>query len=305
MMRRTLGPIVLVALVLAFAGEAMAAKKQSSRIRPATSAGSVKVKVGKKTVAYSKATTQKPVEFTIKGPATIRVLSRYIFPTPEAAKTTTYRFRIEVGQSVLRTETKKAGVSTNAGLEGGVKIGTLEKSVIRVPPGTHRVKIIPLEAGTTVAVRILKGTGKKTPIKWINFQPDTGARAVRLHEKDQESTVYRFIPGEAVGITILGPLKMRVTTRLDFGLTNGMTQSYILRASLDGKPWKSFTQKSTASHTATYPDLAQITPGKGSSVVLDVPSGRHKISLELAGTTAAGASVRVQIPQKASKTSAP
>ncbi len=305
--RRALGPVVLcaVALLIAAVGadSAAAAKKLSNRIRPAASAGSVKILVGKKSSIYHKATKVKPVEFRIKGPATIRIMSRYLFASPELAKTTPYGFRVEIGTTTLRTENRKAGVSKSATLEGGVKIGTLEKSVIRVPTGDHRVRVVPVDPAATIAVRILKGTGKKAAIKWTGFQPDAGPKAVRLHEKDQESTVYRFSSAQPVGVSLRGPLKMRVMTRLDFGLTNGVTQSYVIKATLDGKPWKSFSQKSTASHTATYPELTQITPGKGQSFVLDVPSGPHKIMLELTGTTAGGASVRIQIPQREPKTS--
>ena len=282
----------------------MAAKKISNRIRPAASAGSVKVMIGKKSGTYHKATKAKPVEFTIKGPATVRILSRYMFPSPELAKATSYAYRVEVGTTTLRTETRKAGISKQATLEGGLKVGTLEKSTIRFPAGTHRVRIVPVDGGASIAVRILKGTGKKVTTRWTSFQPDAGVKAVRLHEKDQESTVYRFGPAQPVTVSLRGPLKMRVTTRLDFGLTHGVTQSYVIKSTLDGKPWKSFTLKSTASHTATYPDLAQITPGTGRSFELDVPSGPHRIMLELTGTTAAGASARIQIPQPEARTSA-
>ena len=267
--RGTLGPVLVVALALVLGGglseSSMAAKKLSNRIRPAASAGSVKVMIGKKSGTYHKATKAKPVVFAIKGPATIRILSRYLFPSPELTKSTPYAFRVEVGTTTLRTETKKAGVSKQARLEGGVKLGTLEKSTIRLPAGTHRVRIVPVDGDASIAVRILKGTGKKVAIRWASFQPDAGVKAVRLHEKDQESTVYRFGPAQPVRVSLRGPLKMRVTTRLDFGLTNGVTQSYVIKAALDGKPWKSFTLKSTASHTASYPDLAQITPGTGRS----------------------------------------
>jgi hypothetical protein len=167
------------------------------------------------------------------------------------------------------------------------------------------VRIVPVDGGASIAVRILRGTGKKATIRWASFQPDAGVKAVRLHEKDQESTVYRFSPAQSVSVSLRGPLKMRVTTRLDFGLTNGVTQSYVVKSTLDGKPWKSFTLKSTASHTATYPDLAQITPGTGRSFELDVPSGPHKIRFELTGTTAAGASVRIQIPRQEARGSTP
>jgi hypothetical protein len=291
--------IVLGMALAAFShGDALAAKKKrADRIRPAASAGPVKVKVGKKSSSYHKATQAKPLEFSIRGPATVRVLSRLMFAAPEQAKATTYAFRVEVGPNVLRTVTEKAGVSKSATLEGGIKIGSLEKSTIHLPAGKHRVRIVPVDANVALAVKILRGTGAKAKIKWTSFQPDAGAKAVRLHEKDQELTVYRFSPTQPVTVTLRGPLKMRVTTRLDFGLTNGVTQAYVIKASMDSKPAKSFALKSTASHTATYPDLNQITPGRPQSFEIVVPSGPHKIVLELSGTTAAGASARIQIPQ--------
>jgi hypothetical protein len=68
---------------------------------------------------------------------------------------------------------------------------------------------------------------------------------------------------------------------------------------LDGAAWKSVPSKSRASHTATYPDLPEITPGIGQILDLEIPAGMHDVAFHLEGTTAGGAALRIRVPPKA------
>lgn len=285
----------IVALTPATTADGKAASK---RIKAAASAGATQIKIGEKLSSYDLASKQRPVEIRVKGPVPLRVLSRFVFADPAGPETRSYRIRAEIDGIELRTAMENFAVSKTARTEAGGRIGTLETTTLRVPAGDHRIRLFPIEDGVTLALRVLKGTPAKAKVKWVSFQPEGYAEAARLQEKEVESTVYRMTQTYPVTLTVRGPMRMQVTTRLDFDHTNGVTQSYVIPVLLDGKAWKSFALKSRSSHTAIYPDFPEIVPGLGRSFEIAIPSGVHKVSIGLEATTARGASVRVRIPEK-------
>ena len=270
----------------------------SSRIKPLRHGGVVSVQIGSKKSTYHKATTAVPVEFRAKGPGRVRILSRYMFAKPPTADSTSYRIRVEIDGVVILTQEETAGVGDRASV-AGAQIGTLERMTIRIPTGTHRVRVYPVDPAASVAVRLLKGSGKAPKVSWVAYQPETYAEAVRLQSGDIETTVYRFTASMPIGLTLHGPAKLKVTTRLDFAHINGVTQTYVIHALLDGGPFKTFALKTKSSHTTMYPDMTEIAPGQAKSFIVDIPSGTHAVTLALDGTTASGASARLYVPKKA------
>jgi hypothetical protein len=303
MKRRTLFSCAALSICcVAFAGTAIAATK-SSIVKPAPGAISVKIRAGKKTLTYYSATTVSPLEYRVRGPLPIRIFTRCTYASPSDAKTTIYRVAVTVDESPLTSRSLRSLVSKKVKGEAGAPLGAMRKILVRVPVGEHVIRIAPVDPNP-ILVRVLAGTGKKAHAKLVPYQPESYVKAVRLLDRDLETTVYRFTPTQPVTLSLHGPVPLRLTTRLDFGTTNGVTQSYLIKVEMDGKPLKAFALKSAASHTATYPDLGEITPGRGRSVDFKVPRGMHHISIALAGTTAEGASARIEIPQRESKAGA-
>lgn len=296
---------VVLPLALGWTGIASLAiaAKKSAVIKPVPGSPAVRVRTGGKVRLYHSASAAKPLEYRIRGPRSIRILTRCGISSPSETKATIYHIAVTVDGLPLTSKTLSSMVSSSAKGDAGVPLGALKKIVVRVPPGEHVIRIIPADPNP-VLVRMLTGTGKTAPAKLIPFEPERYVKAVRLMERDLETTVYRFTPSQPIGLTILGPLPLRVTTRLDFGSTNGVTQNYLLKVTMDGKPLKAFALKSAASHTATYPDLSEITPGRARSIDLNVPRGNHQIVITLDGTTAEGASMRIEIPQRESRAGA-
>ncbi len=291
--RIVLSLVVTAALALTLAPAASAASK---RIRPVSHGGRVQVGIGAKKFTYHTASKEKPVVFRVKGPLPVKILSRCLFT--DAPGATTYHLRLEIDGVELRTITEKAGISARAAIAGGGKIGSLEKAIVQIPSGDHRVRLFPTEPGARVAVRVFTGTGKRTAAKMVPFAPEKFLQAVRLHAGDLETTLYRFDAVRPIEVPIHGPLHLDIGTRIDFGSSNGYTQAYVIKANLDGRPWKSFALKSRASHTVAYPDLPEITPGVERTIQLDVPSGSHVVSITLDGTTAAAAALRIRVPER-------
>jgi hypothetical protein len=178
-------------------------------------------------------------------------------------------------------------------------VGALYRVTLEVPVGAHKVRVVPEEASGIAAVRVFKGNasrGGKT--KWIAFEPQVFERSLGLRTGDREETWYRFTAEKPAEVTIVhGPLRLKVSTRLDFDQHAGTSQSYVVRALIDGKS-ESYALKSRASQVGTYPEMGEIVPGMAQSFVLKVPAGTHRISLRLDGTTAAGATIRLLVPER-------
>ena len=291
---RTICGLAAAAVMLA-SGVADGASK---RIQVSQSAGPVTVLVGKNDSEYHVATRANPVVFRVKGPTAVRLLSRYLYAAPpEGSGEITYRLRADIdGVSVVNLS-EKAKLSTSARLDEGVPTGTLERSILRLPSGDHKVRLFPVDENDRIAVRLFRGAGTKK-LTWVSFAPNEHAGALRLHASDTEATYYRFDGETPVSVVVHGPIRMKVTTRLHFGTTAGYTQSYVVKVSLDGEAWKTYPLQAKASHTSTYPDLPEVTPGRGRIIEFEVPDGEHEVSILLDGTTSAGAALRIRVPKR-------
>lgn len=266
-----------------------------TRVKPTAHAGTVGVRLGKKTNTYHKATAARPVLLTVQGPTRLRILARSL---PPDAGRRTQRVRIELDGKPARGLALKRTASGKAALRGGAAVGLLRTRTLEIPAGPHQVRILPEGPESAVALRVFRGTKTKSAERWVNFAPQTFSRSLRARDGDRESTWYRFAPGSPLGLTVHGPLHLRVTTRLDFDQNAGSTQHYVVRVFLDDKPLESYSLKSQASHVVTYPEMPEVTPGMGRDLAFEVPAGTHRVRLELEGTTAPGAAARVQVLQK-------
>jgi len=281
---------VVVALMVC----AWPAGAESERVKASAHGGIVKVQIGKDSRVYYQATVLKPVEMTVTGPTRLRVMARHMAPEADPNPVV---LQVFIGNAPPKTMSIRAVSSRTASAAGGPVGARVDRS-FNIPEGRHRVRIVPMEAGTAAAVRIYRGTAKKAKVTWVPFAPMNYEKALRVRSGDTESTCYRFTAAKAVEMPIIGPLRMRVSTRVDFGMTNGTTQSYVVKVLLDGKPWRSIPLKARASHTVTYPDLPDVTPGGARSFELEVPAGRHRVSVLLNGTGEGAATAAVRVVRR-------
>lgn len=307
-MGRTMGLVVVAAvlggLLAAPVALAQTAKRPApavihksvvKRVKPAAHAGVVKLRVGKKVSLYHRTTQARPAEFAVQGPVRLQVLARSIFAAAGAAP---IRLRLELDGKPVKTLRLKAVVSKKATLVEGGPVGGLYRATIEVPAGAHKVRVVPENASGMAAVRLFKGNAARGgKLKWVAFAPQTYERPLILRTGDKEETWYRFTAQKPAEMTIRGPLRLRVSTRLDFDQHAGTSQSYVVRAFIDAKS-ESYALKSRASQVGTYPEMGEIVPGMAQTFLIKVPAGTHQVSLRLDGTTATGATVRILVPER-------
>lgn len=288
---RWMGTVALAVVLVS--GESLPALAKVTRVKPSGHAGSVRVLLGKKTNLYHKATRAKPATYEITGPTRVRILARSLAPSVGKRK---QQVVVELDGAPARGLTLPITVSGKAALRGSGKIGVMRERILEVPAGPHRLRIHPSGPTGAVAVRVLRGVASRAP-RWTSYAPHSFARAVRVRSGDREETWYRFTATSPVGVTVHGPLRMKVATRIDFDLNAGTTQSYVLRVMLDGQPKESFSLSSQASHTTTYPELPEITPGMPREISFRVPAGTHRVEFQLEAATAPGGFLRIRVPQ--------
>jgi hypothetical protein len=241
----------------------------------------------------------RPLEYRIDGPTPIRVLSRLLAGDEVQAAPVRYALRLEIDGVELRVLEYESQVSTTVRLPDDQPIHALEKSIVHIPAGSHKVRIVPAGAGTRVALRVFLGDGTPRSIRWVPYVPDTYERPIRLHGRDSEVVYYRFTAETPVTLHLNGPTRLQIRSRLDFGAQRGYSQTYALKLFVDGRLERTWRLKARASHTSIYPDLPEITPGVSNDVTLEVPAGRHELTIGLDCTTAGSAALRLFIPESA------
>jgi hypothetical protein len=286
-----------LAILTAFA--VSSADGAETRIRPEPGSRSLKIKVGEKVSSYHLASRGEPLEFRVVGPGPIRVCTRYLFPVGSSSPTASYQVRLAIDGVVLRTLSEEAQTTTRATSPDGRAVGALRKEIVVLPAGSHRLRVFPTDPATEIAVRLFRGYGSPKKIAWVHFAPESYERAVRLHSGESETVYYRFSVDKPIAFPINGPVPVKLMTRLDFGVERGYQQTYTIKVFLDDVLHATFSLKATASHTSTFPDLGEITPGLARECHFDVPQGRHRVRVALDCTTARSASLRVLIPKKA------
>ena len=288
-------------VVLMIAGTFAPALSGSKRVQPTSHAGRAKVQIGAKSSSYHRATKAKPAVFQVTGPTKLKLILRSL---PPAAGTRAQSVRISIDGKEAKALELKAAASTKARLADQRAVGNSRTRTLDIPPGMHKVRVTPLAAGDAVGVRAFRRTVARTAIKWVTFAPERFERSLRVRSGDRETTCYRFTPSQPIGLTVHGPTRLKVATRVDFDQAAGSTLAYVVRAYLDGHPLESHAMNSRVSHTVTYPELPEIVPGLAREFTLSVPSGTHVVELRLEGTTAPAASATIRVPESSVKTKA-
>ncbi len=277
-----------------------AAGAASSRIHPLGEPAEARIRVGGSVSVYHCATLDEPLVFRVQGPTPVRLICRELLDPEKAVSDESYQVRLEIDGVELRTITFTSGESRKARMAGTDQpVGALGKKIVRIPAGDHNLRILPREEETSIAIRLFRGDGKPKEIRWVAFAPESYIRPVRLHTRDSETTYYRFDDEVPAALHLIGPARLKVRTRVDFGHVRGYSQNYTVMTLMDGELFRTHTLKARASHTSIYPDFPRITPGTGRDITIEVPRGHHKVSFYLADTTAEAASLRILIPESA------
>lgn len=299
--------LVLAMIVLALASPSLAQtakrprpapvhKQTSKRLLPKVHAGIVNLRINGKSSTYHRTTQARPAEFVVQGPARLEVGARLLLPADKSGSPV--RLRLELDGKLEKTLRAKAAASKSASLVGAPgRVGTRAHTVLMIPAGPHKLRIVPIRASAIAALRVTVGAPAHGKTKWVRFEPQVYERPLILRSGDREETWYRFTTQKPAGLDVRGPLSLKISTRLDFDQNSGPSQAYVVKVLVDGVE-HGYSLKSRASQVAVYPEMPEIVPGSAGTFDIKLKSGPHKIVLRLDGTTATGATIRIRVPER-------
>jgi hypothetical protein len=243
----------------------------------APSGGSaVKVKVGDKEQTYYSITASGRLRLDVDGPGKLTIMSRVVLPGGGASE-------VEYGL-VLREKGSVAGRQTtgsersDATLTNGGMLGKLRKLSVRVPAGTHSYELALENAGSVSAVvKFVFGSGKDQG-SMANLQALSYSRVTTAVVKEKLLTYYVSARDRNVQLRVIGPTRLKVTTRLNYDASMKGAQKYGVGV------WEG--------------DKRIALKSLKTSKALAVPSGEHRYGFRLEEGMGRTVSLRFAIPKK-------
>ncbi len=268
----------LLAVVLLFqAAELYAAW---GTIRPAEGGSKVMVEVNGKKRTYWRVEDRAPVDLELNGPAVLRVISRAPWKLGYKGKKYGLVWSIDGGEErSIRHSIRRSQVARLA--KKGKRLAESRTDEIRIPPGTHRVR---LRLGEGAADHLLLRLKKRFihPIpkgRNIDKLPLVHGEVREVVVRENAVTYYTLASGDELEAEVIGPTFMKIISRLDWNPTMSGPQRYMLRIFEDGELKNTYVLKGRRSDVAVYADKRDSVPAKGEVLYVEVPEGRHKYTV--------------------------
>jgi hypothetical protein len=263
----------------------------------APSGGSaVKVKVGGKEQTYYSLTSSGRLQLKLDGPGKLTIMSRMILPGGGAGEVE-YALALREKGSVAGRQTTRSERS-DATLSSGGVLGKLRKMSVRVPAGTHTYELALENAGSTSAVvKFLFGAGKG-PASMASIQAHSYSRVTTAVVKEKLLTYYVSAKDRDVQLRVIGPTRLKVTTRLNYDASMKGGQKYGVGVWEGDKRIVLKSLKTSKALAVSYQDWKDVVPGKVATFIVPVPSGEHRYGFRLEEGMGRTVSLRFAIPKK-------
>jgi hypothetical protein len=295
-MRASFHRVVIAACTLALVAHPLYAGK-SSAITP-SGGTAVKVKVGKNEVAYTSVGTSGRLRFTVKGPGRLTVMTRLLYPTKSKGPQR-YAVVLREKGSVIKKQETQSDLSTKVTYVGsGIVPAKLRKFRFRVPSGTHTYEVALEKSGVpSVAVRLGFKPGKR-PLKRVNLQAIASSRVATAVVREKLLTYYVSDRTKPAQLRVVGPTRLRISARLNFDASMKGRQKFAVGVWEGDKRIALKSLVTSKALAAVYQGWKEIVPGKAETFSVAVPSGEHRYTFKLEGTSARSVSLRFLIPQQ-------
>jgi len=234
----------------------------------------------------------KPLSFEIEGPAFLRVYTRLVYPEGTGG-TAVYKLILEEDGKQEKIITKETELSDKAYLDGK-KLGKWRSFLIEVPPGKHTYRLgIWKSPSPEVAVRIKK----TTPPVWKELPPLRPFTLLTAYENEKKTSYYLLKKSESLKFKLQGPRRVKLLVRLNFDDTMGEEAGFTVVVREGESEIQRASFKSYRSELVNWKERKDLVPGKAETLYLEVPKGEHTLEIELLGTLARSAGVRLLVPE--------
>ena len=279
--------VVLFASVVGFGAAVESADQKPAEhyvyFAPSGGANKVELKVSGKLREYYLLDATAPIEVSIKGPAKLKLLSRVILAS--ASDTVDYSYSIERSGASKPLTVKHSSFRSEKSLFAGPMDGAVGESrsrVIDVPSGEQVYRIsLPAAASHKLLFRFGRDGEDYNGATVIAMTPAEFTTAVDLVTKEETLTYYRVGIGNRVVMNLIGPVTLKVLTRIEFDPTMSEAQKWKVGVTEDGVLKSTYSLSARKSDATSYKQLSSFVPSAAEVFYVDVPAGSHRYEFSL------------------------
>jgi hypothetical protein len=274
-------------LALALVVCPLAAKPHASGYRPLAPASfdkKAEVNLSGKNHTYYVLEPGTKVDVEVKGPSKLRVLTRAIFDGPGDSLTYTYAALRKGSRkaTTFKQSTRPADKATLTG-EAGKRVGLSRTKVIEVPRGAQTYTFsLPKNAPTRVLMHVTLDANEFTRgTDVVAMTPAEFTTAVDLVAREETTPYYRVGTGHQVALKLVGPVTLKVLSRIEFDANMSGKQKWKVRVSEDGKTKGTYSLASRKSEITSYREKSSLVASRAETFYVEVPAGEHRYEFTL------------------------
>jgi hypothetical protein len=256
----------------------------------------ISVKVSGKEKSYYMIHSNAKVRLQVDGPGKLTVMSRLLFQSNESGNQN-YTIRLFNGRMEVKTQTTQTQPSEATVLMPGVVPGKARKCVYKVEEGSFVFDVMLEHTKKDAVLRFLFQPAKQQG-KLVSVQPLSYDKVVTVQVKEKLIAYYVASKERDVQLRVVGPTKIRVSTRLNYDEKMKGKQKYSITVSEGAKVVSRKALQTTKSLAVNYKEWKDVVPGKAVTFTLDVPDGEHTYHCTFDQTLAKSVSIKFSIPSK-------
>ena len=239
-----------------------------------------------KTQEYLLLTKKEPITLTVEGPTSLRVYTRILLPSRTSGD---HLYKLILAESpmeerIISFETALSAVTSDV---HGTAVSKWRSFYIDVPDGENTYT---LTHWTSPKDTILVRFAYESPQPWTIVGATEYQSTLETIEGGATTRYYELPKSEKVTVKVVGPTRIRITTRLNYDETLFGEQSFTLVANDNGTE-VTFPLKCNRSDALIYQNRSDIVPSNARSVYLSLDEGMHSVTFTISGTLAKSVAV--------------
>jgi hypothetical protein len=246
-------------------------------VKPKNPGNTVKVLVGNKKYTYFPLLSSDSRIVSVEGPGDMTVYLRSVLPkTSKNGASFTIKYSVDGGQWKSKTF-KDLKPSIKARLVKGKTddLSNLMKLDLKLGRGYHTVKLMREKGALRTLAKVKFVETKLKKESWIEFSPEDYMEPVNIVVREDITEYYRFSKEKPLKVSIKGPTRLRVFTRVENDESMRGRVNYRVQVLNQKKVVNTYFISSRKSEIAEYETETDLVPGKAREFVIKVPEGRH------------------------------
>lgn len=257
------------------------------------SAGTIEISLSKSAEQDYRLTRSEPLEFSVAGPAYVRVYSRVVW---HEGMTPGDRYELVLRKpNRISRETLAASPSPTARGPAGEMYTRWRSFYVRVPKGKNSYRLaLGMSPADTAAVRF----AFEQPPAWSEAEPQTELPRLRLRRDSVETVSYLVTDTSQVQLLLVGPVHVAVEGRLDF--TQGVPgkQSFSLAVFENDSQLAAQQFEVRRAKAVQCPDRKDLHPSISRRLKFDLPAGAHLVKVRFHAGAGASGTLRFLVRNK-------